>query len=81
MLPNTTPADVEKTVTRVLDLVRHSHPLVEAPGFTYSCSAGVVMLDPALDAKQNVGCADRALYAAKANGRDQLVWDTDAPQS
>jgi len=81
LLPNTTPADVEKTVTRVLELVRQSHPLADVPAFAYTCSAGVVMLDAACDARQNVANADRALYAAKAQGRDQLMWAECALQS
>lgn len=81
LLPNTTPAHVERTVARVLELVRQSRPLEDAPGFGYTCSAGLVMLDSKLDATQNVGMADRALYAAKAQGRDQLVWAEYALQS
>jgi PleD family two-component response regulator len=59
---------------RALDMVRQSHPLPEAPAFTYTFSAGMVMLDPRLDAVENMRVADSALYAAKAQGRNQLVW-------
>jgi diguanylate cyclase (GGDEF)-like protein len=74
LLPQITPAAMAQRVGRVLELVRQSHPLPEAPAFTYTCSAGLVMLDPKLDAVQNMHNADRALYAAKAQGRDQWVW-------
>lgn len=79
LLPNTTPAHVERTVARVLELVRQSRPLEDVPGFGYTCSAGVVMLDPALDATHSIREADRALYAAKAQGRDRLVWGEEQP--
>jgi diguanylate cyclase (GGDEF)-like protein len=78
LLPNIEPTALEQAVGRVLDLVRQGHPLPEAPAFSYTCSAGLVMLDPSQDAIQNMRNADRALYAAKAQGRDRLVWGSSA---
>lgn len=74
LFPNIEPTALEHAVGRVLDLVRRGHPLPEAPAFNYTCSAGLVMLDASQDAIQNLRNADRALYAAKAQGRDRLVW-------
>lgn len=76
LFPNIAPTALEHAVGRVLDLVRQGHPLPEAPAFKYTCSAGLVMLDPSQDAIQNMRNADRALYAAKAQGRDRLVWSS-----
>jgi PleD family two-component response regulator len=58
----------------VLSLVRSAQPLPQAPEFGYTCSAGLVMLDPTQDAIENMCNADRALYQAKAEGRDRLAW-------
>lgn len=74
LLPQVEPAALEQAVGRVLSLVRQSHPLPQAPAFSYTCSAGLVMLDAAQDALGNMRNADIALYQAKARGRDQLVW-------
>lgn len=77
LLPKIEPTALEQTVSRVLDLVRRAHPLPEAPAFSYTCSAGLVMLDATQDAVENMRNADRALYQAKAQGRDRLVWGSD----
>lgn len=74
LLPNITHAALEQTVGRVLKKVRSARPLPEVPGFAYTCSAGLTMLDPSQDAAHNMRRADAALYAAKAQGRDQWVW-------
>ena len=74
LLPNITHAALEQTVGRVLEKVRSARPLPEVPDFAYTCSAGLTMLDPSQDAAHNMRRADHALYAAKAQGRDQLVW-------
>ncbi len=36
-----------------------------------TCSIGFTLLDPARPAIDTLGCADQALYFAKANGRNQ----------
>ncbi|HEY8906626.1 MAG TPA: GGDEF domain-containing protein [Rhodoferax sp.] len=74
LLPNVEPQTLEQAVGRVLSLVRLSQPLPQAPAFSYTCTAGLVMLDPTQDVIENMRNADRALYQAKALGRDQLVW-------
>jgi len=74
LLPHVEPNALEQAVGRVLSLVRGSRPLPQAPAFSYTCSAGLVMLDPTHDAIENMRNADCALYQAKAQGRDRLVW-------
>ncbi|MDR7307658.1 diguanylate cyclase domain-containing protein [Rhodoferax saidenbachensis] len=74
LFPNIEAAALTLTVSRVLELVRAAAPLSDVPDFSYTCSAGVAMLKAELDAKANICNADRAAYAAKANGRDRLEW-------
>jgi diguanylate cyclase (GGDEF)-like protein len=74
LLPNIEAPTITQIVSRVLELVRSSAPLPSVPDFLYTCSAGVAMLQPGLDAMENIRNADRAMYAAKANGRNRLEW-------
>lgn len=78
LFPNSDAAALTHIVNRVLEMVRTAEPLPDVPGFGYTCSAGVTMLDAGLDAKENIRNADRAVYAAKANGRNRLEWATSA---
>lgn len=78
LFPNIEAAALTHIVNRVLELVRMAEPLPDVPGFGYTCSAGVAMLEPGLDAIENIRKADRAVYAAKANGRNRLEWATSA---
>lgn len=74
LFPNIEPAVMTQIVNRVLEMVRASAPLPEVPDFGYTCSAGLAMLEPGLDAIENIRQADRAVYAAKAKGRNRLEW-------
>ena len=76
LFPNIEPTAMTQIVRRVLEMVQASAPLPEVPDFGYTCSAGVAMLQPGLDAIENIRNADRAVYAAKANGRNRLEWAT-----
>ncbi len=78
LFPNIEATPLTQIVNRVLEMVRTSEPLPAVPGFGYTCSAGLAMLDPQLDAIENIRNADRAAYAAKANGRNRLEWATSA---
>lgn len=74
LFPNIEAAALTHIVNRVLEMVRTSEPLPDVPDFGYTCSAGLAMLEPGLDAIENIRKADRAVYAAKANGRNRLEW-------
>ena len=78
LFPNIEPTAITHIVSRVLEMVRAAAPLPDVPGFSYTCSAGVALLQPELDAIENIRQADRAVYAAKANGRNRLEWATGA---
>jgi len=60
-------------MTRILNQVRNSRPVSALENLSYSCSAGVVAARRGERADALVARADRALYAAKARGRDQIV--------
>lgn len=77
LCPNVDRAGLEHMVTRVLNKVRVARPLADEPAFGYTCSAGLAMLDPVQDTTQNLRRADAALYVAKADGRDRMVWAED----
>ena len=76
LFPNIEPAGLTHIVNRVLEMVRAGRPLPNVPEFGYTCSAGVAMMEPGLDATENINKADRAVYAAKAQGRNRLEWAT-----
>lgn len=76
LFPNIEADTLTQIVNRVLEMVRMSAPLPEAPDFGYTCSAGLAMLDAELDAIENIRRADRAAYTAKAHGRNRLEWAT-----
>lgn len=75
--PNVDRDGLEHMVERLLVSVRAARPLVDVPGFAYTCSAGLAMLDSSQDVTQNLRRADAALYVAKADGRDRMVWAED----
>jgi diguanylate cyclase (GGDEF)-like protein len=74
LFPNVEAGVLTQIMNRVLEMVRTAEPLPDVAGFRYTCSAGVTMLEAGLGAKENIRNADRAAYAAKANGRDRLEW-------
>jgi diguanylate cyclase (GGDEF)-like protein len=74
LLPETEPQQMEIIVGRILELLRQSRPLPDHPDFTYTCSAGLLLLRPDLDADTSYKLADSAMYAAKNAGRDQFKW-------
>ncbi|WP_296508162.1 sensor domain-containing diguanylate cyclase [Rhodoferax sp.] len=74
LVPGIEPDDLARKIGLLLAQVRESVPLPEVPAFRYTCSAGLLMLSPELDAIQNIRDADRALYVAKRSGRDRWAW-------
>jgi diguanylate cyclase (GGDEF)-like protein len=77
LLPNISRDALTHTVSRLLESVRNANPLPTMPGVRYTASAGLVMLDSIEEPEDNMRRADNALYAAKARGRDQLVWASE----
>ena len=49
----------------------------EAQAKVQEAVSGLAMLDPTQDPTQNMRRADAALYVAKSDGRDRLVWAED----
>ncbi len=74
LLPNITPHALTHAVSRVLELLRAARPLIHVPHFSYTCSAGLAMLDSSAEVADNMRRADDALYRAKAVGRNRLEW-------
>jgi diguanylate cyclase (GGDEF)-like protein len=72
ILPDTTLAQGEGIVDRVLNAVRRARPIQTMPAFSYTCSAGLVELRPGETAREVYARADAALYMAKQTGRDRL---------
>ncbi|MCV9998451.1 GGDEF domain-containing protein [Pararhizobium sp. YC-54] len=73
IFPETTLAEGEWIVHRVLEAVRTARPLLSAPLFSYTCSAGITALQPGETAKELYARADAALYDAKHSGRDRMA--------
>ena len=77
LLPGMDEPQVQLKVDRILRLVRGVSPLAEAPDFRYTSSAGAGLLRANEDAVNNIRRVDRALYQAKAQGRDRCVMVRD----
>ncbi len=78
MLPNTSPAKAKGVLDRLRrGLKLHPIPVPGPQGIKLyiRASFGVAALDPALAVKRTIKRADKAMYAAKAAGRDRVhVW-------
>ncbi|WP_018899736.1 sensor domain-containing diguanylate cyclase [Rhizobium sp. 2MFCol3.1] len=72
ILPDTTLAQGELIIERILTMVRGARPIQNAPSFSYTCSAGLAELHPGDTARELYARADEALYHAKQGGRDRL---------
>lgn len=57
----------------LLAFARVAHPLPDRPAVSYTCSAGIAAYQPGDTAAALYGRADRALYRAKAEGRDRAI--------
>jgi diguanylate cyclase (GGDEF)-like protein len=77
VLPGTSAAQAALLIDRMLTVIRRSRPLSDRPEFGYTFSAGVSENLPGDSVASLYTRADKALYAAKLAGRNQLV--TDAP--
>ncbi|MDL2236412.1 diguanylate cyclase [Christensenellaceae bacterium OttesenSCG-928-K19] len=74
LLNNSDGANGKETAERILERVRYVR-LAEKPNFSFTVSIGMVAGVPGIHDTLNgyIQKADNALYAAKENGRDQLV--------
>ncbi len=80
VLPDTARDEAVGIVERMLGLVRASRPLKELPDFSYTFSCGVAGVRAGDDFASIYRRADKALYAAKMAGRNQvLLEEDDAP--
>lgn len=61
----------------LLAFARTAQPLPDRPAVNYTCSAGVAAYRPGDTAAAIYGRADRALYRAKAEGRDRALLSTE----
>ena len=71
-LPDTPLAEAQERVGQLLQAVRQSHPLGNAPEFGYSSSFGLVQVRPGESVNAVLGRADAAMYDAKRTGRDRI---------
>lgn len=77
LLPETSVDDACELADRVRRQVEGSFPWATESAVTLS--AGVAALEQGGDGPRLVGAADRALYAAKRNGRNRVECDAPAP--
>ncbi|MBS0508258.1 MAG: GGDEF domain-containing protein [Proteobacteria bacterium] len=75
LLPGADLAQAHAVVQRLLDHVRASRPLPEAPAQGYTTSAGLALHRAGESTSALYRRADQALYRAKQAGRDRLVCD------
>jgi diguanylate cyclase (GGDEF)-like protein len=73
ILPQTRVGQSERLARRFLEGIRRIEVTRDGQGFTMTASIGLAELKRGEDADAWMVRADRALYEAKANGRDQLV--------
>jgi diguanylate cyclase (GGDEF)-like protein len=73
VMPDCSIKDAERTLARILNLIRQSSPSRIHPALRLTCSAGVTDIRPCDDIKTVYKRADESLYAAKQNGRDKLM--------
>jgi diguanylate cyclase len=73
ILPQTRISQSERLARRFLEGIRHRTVSREEQSFAMTASIGLAELKRGEDAEAWLERADRALYEAKANGRDRLV--------
>lgn len=74
LLPETDSSQADAIVQRILKLLEQGRPLPEHPEFSYTCSAGLVLLSQGMNTEMAYQRADQSLYEAKQGGRNRVVW-------
>lgn len=77
VLPDTALDEAALIVERMLGLVRTARPLEDRPEFGYTFSAGIGMARAGDSFTHLYGRADKALYAAKMDGRNRVRLEED----
>ena len=81
MMPSTTPEQALTGLERLRQrLAQHPHP-PSLPGLVITCSAGVALHQVPATIEQTIDWADKALYRAKAEGRDRVCLAGDTLSS
>ncbi|MEX1057443.1 MAG: GGDEF domain-containing protein, partial [Natronospirillum sp.] len=73
LLPGTDMASADQSMRRLQDTIRGSAPPALPPGHRVTVSVGIADHRPTCDINDTLRRADKALYEAKSNGRDQVV--------
>lgn len=73
LLPNTHLDSFAQKIQTILDALSAERPLVQAPDFSYTCSAGGSLLRAEDSVDSVIERVDWALYTAKAQGRNRLI--------
>ena len=73
VLPDTPDDEAVRTLDRLREIVAGLDWSAFSPGMQVTISAGVAMLKPDETADTFLARADRALYAAKAQGRNRIA--------
>jgi diguanylate cyclase (GGDEF)-like protein len=84
LLPSSTLAGAAAVAERLRELVASQPVVCEGVPIAYTVSAGIAAIDEgeAVDLDTLIKRADRALYAAKANGRNRVeCWNGDSDAS
>lgn len=81
VLPGTSGPQAALLIERMLTVIRRAQPLSDRPDFAYTFSAGVAENIAGDSVASIYARADKALYAAKVAGRNQLILDGHADEA
>lgn len=73
LLPQTSTDAAQRTAEKLVQQVAATELVLEGHTIQLTCSIGYCAINPQLNAEQLLRLADKALYQAKANGRNQAL--------